>query len=146
MRKVNLGAGGNLLDGWDNYDLDVPIDKTLPWPDGSVDMMLAEHVVEHVPPAAALRFFFESHRVLVKNGILRVCIPVLDHLGTEHACDIIMGHGHQAAYNSDLVRTMLHLAGFANVRDTGRATIDGHWREIGEDKDFIETFRVEATK
>lgn len=156
--KVNFGCGGNILDGFKNHDIEqdgVDIAKPLPYADGTVDFILAEHVCEHIPGPAFYRFIVECRRVLKKGGILRICIPVVSAppfglhgiMGRQQVSDLIVNHGHQAAYNPALVVTYLWAAGFAleQINQTGRVTdVDGHWKTIGPDQDYLETFRVEA--
>jgi len=39
MRKLNLGCGGNILDGWENHDMDLDITKPLPYDGNSIDFI-----------------------------------------------------------------------------------------------------------
>lgn len=146
MKNINLGCGENRLDGWENHDSDVDITKPLPWPENSVDFILAEHVFEHVSGPDALRFLYECHRILKPGGVLRLCVPVLDNLFLEAARDIVLNHGHLCAYNPGLLRSLLVLARFISARETERKECDGHWKIIGKEKDDAETCRIEATK
>lgn len=147
VKKVNLGCGGNILDGFENRDADVDISKPLPWDDNSVDFILIEHVWEHISGPDALRCLDECYRILKPGGVLRLCVPIItSKLAKEHARDLILGHGHLAAYTAELVRHFLWLAGFERCYDTSRNEVDGHWRVIGIEKDDLETFRVEAIK
>ncbi len=146
--KLNLGCGGNILKGFENHDSDLDISKRLPYADNSVSYVFCEHCVEHITHIEALGFFRECLRILKPGGTLRVCIPVLESLNREHAADIICGHGHKAAYTCDLIKHMLRVAGFGwqNIERTARADTDGHWKVIGDEKDMLETCRIEATK
>lgn len=144
--KIQLGCGGNILEGWTNHDSDVDITKPLPWEANTVDMILLEHVLEHVNTHHALLCLMECCRILKPSGRLRLCIPVLDRLDIEHGRDIVFGHGHQAAYTTGLVRHFLRLAGFRRIDSSFRKPCDGHWKIIGEEKDDVETARLEAIK
>jgi len=144
--KVNLGCGGNKLDGWINYDSEVDISKPLPFENDSIDMILMEHCWEHIDPHSAVRCLDECRRVLKTGGVLRLCVPVLDELEGEHARDIIFGNGHQAAYSRTLVRSLLRIVGFKEITETIKRDCDGHWRVIGMEKDNLETARFEAVK
>jgi SAM-dependent methyltransferase len=80
--RLHLGSGSRRLDGWINIDLlGLPTDlawdlrKQLPFPDSSADAVFHEHLVEHLPLAAALPLLRECHRVLRVGGILRVGVP-----------------------------------------------------------------------
>jgi predicted SAM-dependent methyltransferase len=145
-KNVNLGCGGNKLDGFNNYDSELDISKPLPFADNSVEFILAEHVVEHIAAHDAVRFLQECRRVLSPGGVFRLCIPVINRLPSDHALDIVFGHGHQAAYSTDLVYHLFRIVGFKNVVETPRKPIDGHWRVIGIEKDDLETLRIEAVK
>lgn len=144
--KVQFGAGGNRLPDWTNHDSEVDISKALPYADHSVDMVFAEHVVEHISHIQALAFLDECFRILKVGGAIRLCIPVLERLEPAHARDIITGHGHQAAYSTQLIKDFLRAAGFAGIRETARSGIDGHFTVIGTEKDSEETARIEALR
>jgi SAM-dependent methyltransferase len=145
--KINFGAGGNILVGWKNHDAEVNICGHLPYADGVADFILIEHCVEHVSAPDGFRFMEEAHRILNPGGVLRICVP---HLGRivdrAHCRDLIVGNGHLVVFNLPLLVTLLQLAGFETVNETGRKPCDGHWRVIGEDRDDLETLRVEAHK
>lgn len=145
--KINLGCGGNILDGFLNYDDDVDISKPLPWKDNSIEFILAEHVFEHISPQDGLRFLDECRRILKPGGTLRLCVPVLDALTVEHGRDIVFNHGHAAAYTVNTLDHMLRLAGFRSFGPSMfKEQLDGHHKVIGRDKDLIETSRWEASK
>jgi predicted SAM-dependent methyltransferase len=144
--KLNLGCGGNVLAGFENHDIDMDITKPLPHKDGSVDFILAEHVVEHITGPEAFRFMKECYRVLCSGGTLRICVPELARLDRAKREDIIVNHGHLMVFNFDNLRDMLVTAGFINPRRVQRSTLDGHWKVIGEPLDTQETLRVEAVK
>lgn len=156
MLKVEFGCGGNHLPGWVWHDLEgdgVDIRNPLPYADGVVDCIRAEHVCEHISGPEFLRFLDECHRILKVGGVLRLCMPVLDAFGEEkimtrdHARDLILNHGHQAAYTANLMLYYLMAAGFIDLRgDFPIDDTDGHWKVISREKDNLETYRVEAVK
>lgn len=150
--RVEFGAGGCRLPGWVHHDQEVDITKPLPYAEGTVDQIKAEHVVEHVTPAQALHFFDECYRILKPGGWLRVCVPSISRVhalgGTfNHIRDLICGHGHLAVYDHDILHAMLTTARFNKVYPVARdIQVDHHWRVIGPDKDDLETIRMEAMK
>jgi len=149
--KIQFGAGGNLLEGWRNHDLEsdgVDIREPLPYADDTVDFILAEHVMEHVTGPEALRFLDECHRILKPGGTLRVCCPVLDELSISDARDIILNHGHLIFLSRDSMSELFRASKFrfGDFGETEIAECDGHWKVIGQEKDHIETCRIEATK
>lgn len=148
-KLINLGAGGNILPGWENYDMDLDFTKLpLPFEDGSVDTLFAEHTFEHITTHQFLYLLDDIRRVLRVGGTLRVCMPVLDRLPPDHARDIILNHGHQAAYTTALIRHFMIAAGFdpLRVKVVTRSPIDGHHKVIGRKRDDLETARIEAFK
>ncbi|MBW7996075.1 MAG: methyltransferase domain-containing protein [Candidatus Glassbacteria bacterium] len=82
---VNLGCGNRKLPGQiglDRYpaamaDLLAELSEGLPLASGSVDEIVAEHVMEHVPDL--VRLMEEIHRVLAPGGLLRVEVPYFAH-------------------------------------------------------------------
>jgi len=53
------------------------IGERLPFEDGSVGWVYAEHLIEHVPLPVAVRWLTEVHRVLKPGGLLRITTPDL---------------------------------------------------------------------
>jgi SAM-dependent methyltransferase len=87
VRKLQLGAGPNLADGWLNTDIEpeaggVYLDATsdYPFPSESFHFVFAEHLIEHLPWEGGLKMLQESHRVLAPGGKMRVVTPNLAKL------------------------------------------------------------------
>lgn len=84
-RKVILGASTHQRPGWLATDLfpkgpgTVYLDATapFPFPDESVDRILCEHMIEHVPHEEGLALLRECRRVLAPAGRLRLATPDL---------------------------------------------------------------------
>lgn len=81
MKKLNLGCGENIKEGWLNLDsvalpgVDVVHDiEKIPFPfrDGEFDEILCRDVLEHVEYIPVLK---ELHRILKAGGILRIQVP-----------------------------------------------------------------------
>lgn len=84
IRKLHIGGGPRLLDGWLNTDIALlpgvfQMDATLPFPfpDEVFDYVFTEHMIEHVPFASSLNMLRECHRVLKGGGFIRVTTPNL---------------------------------------------------------------------
>lgn len=175
MIKVNFGCGANRLDGWQNYDDDVDITRRLPFADDTVDFILAEHVVEHVPYSDAVMFLQECRRVLVSGGVARIIVPSVERImlhadeeyvqftyrnkwapqptvrGAMHA--ILFCHGHEAAWTEGLLRSTMFYAGLEPEHcDPGQSRhaelrdVDGHAKIIGWRNNWIESSVFEGTK
>lgn len=90
VKKLHIGAGTNILDGWLNTDLRpqsdelvyLDITEPLPFPDRTFDYIFSEHLIEHVPHTKAIYHLQECYRVLKPNGKLRVATPDLQFLIT----------------------------------------------------------------
>lgn len=145
--RVQFGAGGNTLEGWKNHDADVDVTKPLPYADDAVDIALCEHCCEHVPTPDFFRFLLECRRILKPGGSLYLAMPVIDRLPPDHARDIILGHGHIAAYTIGSLEAIVRLSGFSYyVWNAYRHEFFGHWKVIGEPKDALETHRILCVK
>jgi predicted SAM-dependent methyltransferase len=146
--KIQFGSGSNILEGWENHDSDLDITKLpLPFENDSVSEVMAEHLVEHISTPDFFRFLMECHRILKHDGTLLLCVPVLDGLDDVHARDIILGHGHLAAYTMFSLKKILDLTPFRQIyMPKTRPEICGHWKVIGEEKDDKETCRLLCIK
>lgn len=85
MIGLNVGSGQRPFGkGWINLDIQVAEDRMpnvqadmfhLPFRDGSVDMVVSSHTLEHLGCGEACGFIKESYRVLKSRGSLIVSIP-----------------------------------------------------------------------
>ncbi len=174
--KVQFGCGEFRPEGWHNFDREVDVRRPLPFEDGAVEFILAEHVVEHVSHAEAIGFFRECRRILKPGGVLRVAVP-----GVERAalcCDdavlaeqvaqgwmaeataramvirVATATGHQSAWTERLLSVLMWGAGFDTERcEPVRSRIpEFDWmtgcrmRPGGDRLDWFETVVVEGTK
>ncbi len=83
--SLNVGSGGSGAQGWINLDASSNYAETycshdlrraLPFSDGSVKRILAEHVIEHMDFKDDVpRIFREFHRVLQPGGVVRIIVP-----------------------------------------------------------------------
>jgi predicted SAM-dependent methyltransferase len=90
VRKLQLGTGSNVLDGWLNTDIYddrrngevvyLNARERFPLPDASFDLVYTEHMIEHIPYGDAQRCLRECRRVLRPGGRLRVATPSLENL------------------------------------------------------------------
>lgn len=168
--KINFGCGGNLLDGWINKDAECDIRKPLPFADGVADRILAEHVCEHVTHQEAWSFFVECKRILKLGGVLRVAIPDVTRMSKKMTDEYrnavkagghgdnpiraaVFEHGHQAAWNQDLLITFLQATGFkAEKVEMGKSKnsdlvgVEGHGKVVGQSVADVETSCAEGTK
>jgi predicted SAM-dependent methyltransferase len=87
--KLNLGCGFRKFEGFINIDMreivkpDLLHDITKPFPyaDSSVDLILADDILEHVPPDDVIPVLREIHRILKPEGVLQFSIPSTDSRG-----------------------------------------------------------------
>lgn len=100
--RLNLGCGGKILPGWVNVDLpnnwagsqpDVTADitKTLPFPDGHADEVMAIHVLEHFNRWQVDGILAEWLRVLKPGGLLVLEMPCLNKIIAHYAHALIDG-------------------------------------------------------
>ena len=53
--------------------------KKFPWADSSIAIVYSSHTLEHFSKEDGQRFLVECHRVLRKDGIIRIVVPDLHH-------------------------------------------------------------------
>jgi predicted SAM-dependent methyltransferase len=90
VRKLQLGTGGNVRDGWLNTDIHdfrrtgevVYMDarEAFPLPGVSFDLVYSEHMLEHLSYGDGQRCLRECLRVLRPGGRIRVATPSLERL------------------------------------------------------------------
>lgn len=175
MIKLNIGAGGDIKEGWRNMDImfDPPnridITEPLPFEGNSVDFIYTSHTVEHTTTPDAVRFFMEAHRILRPQGILRVAVPSASKIynmadeaylewhgqsgfgdGTRRVAvrSILLNHGHLSAWNHSILDACLYAAGFedGNIYSCDFSELEGHGKVIGDHNNRIETIIMEAVK
>jgi SAM-dependent methyltransferase len=85
IRKLHIGCGHNLMDGWLNSDLRplhpevLFLDATERFPigDNSFDYIYSEHVIQHLPFRAGQIMLKECARILKPGGTMRISTPDL---------------------------------------------------------------------
>lgn len=87
-RKLQIGAGPNILEGWLNTDeqptsrrvIYLNAKKPFPFEDGTFDYVFSEHLIEHLTYNEGLSMLRESYRVLKPGGRIRIATPDLETL------------------------------------------------------------------
>lgn len=132
FRVINLGGGGNCIEGVLTVDLSpradayVDITKQLPFENNSVDCIFCEEVIEHINQVAGLQLLEECHRVLKPSGVLRISTPDLNWfatrvlLGEEQPSinEIFYEHGHCFIYSRKSLAFQCKSAGFINLKES----------------------------
>lgn len=87
VRKIQIGCGPNLFEGWLNTDLDcndniayLNAGNRFPIESDTFDFVYSEHLFEHLKVEQQLNMLSESYRILKKGGILRIAMPNIDYL------------------------------------------------------------------
>lgn len=87
MKKLNLGCGKDIKEGYVNLDfyplpgvdLVADITKKLPFDDDTFDEVFTAHVLEHMED---LNFLMsELHRVTKKTGVIKIFVPHFTNFG-----------------------------------------------------------------
>lgn len=87
IRKLQIGAGTNNLPGWLNTDIEpiqgqafLDASKSFPIPDGALNYIYAEQIIEHLSFKDGGVMLRESYRTLAPGGKLRLATPDLGRL------------------------------------------------------------------
>ena len=88
IKKLQIGCGYNLLDGWLNTDLTykkgeigfLDASKTFPFENDSFDYIYSEHIFEHLNFKQELNMLTECFRILKPNGVMRLATPNMQFL------------------------------------------------------------------
>lgn len=83
--NLNLGCSDAHKPGYINVDICPPADQIVdltqpwPWPDGSVELIRAHDIIEHLPDK--IRTMNEAYRVLKSGGRIEICVPTTNGAG-----------------------------------------------------------------
>ncbi len=88
VRKLQVGAGENFLQGWINSDIDPRSDnkiyldatKSFPFEDSTFNYVFSEHMIEHITYQESLKMLSECYRILIPGGKIRIATPDLQFL------------------------------------------------------------------
>jgi predicted SAM-dependent methyltransferase len=95
VKKLQLGAGPNVLDGWCNTDLSpthkgvyvIDVTKRFPFDDKTIDYILSEHLIEHLSYKEGLYMLGECYRILKPGGKIRIATPDFETLIDLHSSE-----------------------------------------------------------
>jgi SAM-dependent methyltransferase len=88
LRALNLGCGERFHPEWTNLDVTPThpsvqahdLCRGIPFLEGMFDIVYQSHLLEHFERKAALSLLRECHRVLRRDGIIRVVVPDLERI------------------------------------------------------------------
>lgn len=88
VKKLHIGAGSNMLEGWCNTDINPKISggvfldarRRFPFADGTFDYIFSEHMLEHLELKDGIRMLGECFRILTPGGKIRISTPDLRYL------------------------------------------------------------------
>lgn len=88
MRCLNLGCGSRFHPEFVNIDavssspqvLACDLQKGIPFPDATFDVVYQSHLLEHFKKENALDFLKECYRVLKISGVIRLAVPDLEQI------------------------------------------------------------------
>jgi len=78
---------------WDRSIVIQDLRRPLPWPDESVDVIYASHILEHFSRDEGKDLLAECRRLLRPNGILRVLVPDLKAIVDSYLADDLRADG-----------------------------------------------------
>ena len=91
IRRINFGCGPHhALEDWWNVDIhpfpgvDEVMDATQPWSSKGLELVYAEHFLEHLEPQAAIAFLRNALDALEIGGRIRLTTPSLEWVMKTH--------------------------------------------------------------
>lgn len=173
-RKLHLACGPVVREGWINLDIEArrgilvwDLRRSLPLEEKTVDLIYAEHFIEHLSLQEGEALMRDCYRVLDVGGVLRLSTPDLVFVIEEYRANRLtewsdMGWrptsgaqmineamrlwGHQFLYDKDELFAALTRSGFSKIRECG-------WRQSGvadlegaESRPYHREIIVEAVK
>jgi predicted SAM-dependent methyltransferase len=149
--KLNLGCADRYVEGWHNVDhepcphpRDETVDLTgpLPWPDGSIELVYAGHLLEHLTYEQCRTLLVGLRDLMVPGGQLMAIGPdmaLVESLGTgdRHEVDELrhgghrwQGDEHRWECTTALIEGLLRDADWLEVTDVGIANVALSWPVI----------------
>ena len=145
---VNVGCGLSSSSEFINVDvLPLPnihyineIEDLAMFPDNSVDLIYASHVIEHIPRERLVKTLKEWRRALKRGGILRFSVPSFDQLikiyhGNGDDVSVVQNQvlgqkppydNHYTLWNMKSAEKLLQESGFGEIRVWSPETVDHH--------------------
>jgi predicted SAM-dependent methyltransferase len=141
--KLHLGCGKNVKEGYINIDKYVQFDGVenldifnLPFDNDSVNEIITEHLIEHIPFKDEEIFWKECFRLLKKEGVLIVEAPDMEWLCEQFlqandeftefyqvgALDHYFGHGKSIEHRWGMITTHF----FGNQNGDGQFHYNGY--------------------
>lgn len=88
LKSLNIGCGSRFHPSWVNVDVSpqhksvirCDVDKGIPYPAQSFDVVYHAHVLEHFEKQRAPQFLRECFRVLKPGGVIRVVVPDVEQI------------------------------------------------------------------
>jgi predicted SAM-dependent methyltransferase len=148
MVKLNLGCWDNIIEGWENLDWKKHNDgvvvwewnKPLPYPDGSAEIVLVQHVMMYCDLNKYVANLKEIARVLADGGVL--LLKEDDNrnwqwrkIGTKHKTGKI-----RSSVNPDQMRVILAEAGLEAVCDDIDSILSRHGSVINRQRKLRKGF------
>jgi predicted SAM-dependent methyltransferase len=138
LRRLNVGSGPHhAREDWWNVDIrdfpavDQVLDVTERWPFEGLDLVYAEHFLEHLAPRGALAFLTNALGALRVGGAIRLSTPGLEWVVRTHFTfeddpekqrlqtfatnRAFHGWGHQFLYSRATLEWVLSGVGFSQV-------------------------------
>jgi len=136
-KKLNLGAGSNIIDSWCNIDIinregiDIvhDVSKRLPFDDNSIERIYSSDVLEHIMYAEVPKTLKEWCRVLVPRGTISIKVPSLSTIATNYVRHLIdtkefvrlvyggqeggkIENAHKSGFDPQYISKLMEQAGF----------------------------------
>ncbi|MGC8888265.1 MAG: class I SAM-dependent methyltransferase [Verrucomicrobiia bacterium] len=173
---IHLGCGAINAKGFINVDI-LPyshvhyiqqVEDLSIFPDEYADLIYASHVLEHISHNDVSKVLKEWHRVLKKEGILRISVPDFDKLINVYFSedkDIksiigpLMGgqdnpyNFHKSVFNEKYLKELLLAVGFKEMRQWESEKVEMHefqdWASLPirpNNKEYFISLNIEAIK
>lgn len=89
---INIGCGNRYNKEWTNIDMvskgpeviEHNILEGIPFQNENFEVVYHSQVLEHFPKEKAKEFITECHRILKKNGLIRIVVPDLENIVDEY--------------------------------------------------------------
>lgn len=138
IKKIQIGCGANLLEGWLNTDLNfnehiafLDAGELFPIKSNSFNYVYSEHLFEHLTVDSQLNLLVEGFRILKKEGVMRIATPSLAFLFNLYNCPEDLQNKNYVDWAIRNIPNLRKVNDTVNIEDYHNYVINNFFKDWG---------------